>query len=61
MEIWVHAKGLWSAKDFGLYTIDFSMVSSKKQGTMVVYEPWPNAFDVNVPLLSYTKNGVVII
>ena len=26
------------------------MVSYNKQGAMVIKEPWPNAFDVNVPL-----------
>ena len=49
-EIWVYTKGLCPSKDLGLWSMDFSMVLSIKQGTMVIEEAWPNAFDVNNPL-----------
>jgi hypothetical protein len=33
--------------------MNFSMISSKKRGTMVIQEPWPNAFGVNMPLAKW--------
>ena len=35
-EIWVCTKGLCPPKDFGLQSMDFSMMSSKKWGVMVI-------------------------
>ena len=39
LETWVHTNGLCPSKYFGLIFMDFSMVSSKKWGTMVICEP----------------------
>lgn len=43
--IWVYARGLCLPKDFRLWC----MLSSKKWGTVVIEEPWPNAFGANMP------------
>lgn len=34
--IQVYTKGISPPKDFGLWSVDFSMVSIKKQGTMIL-------------------------
>ena len=34
-EIWIYTKGLWPPKDFGLWCMDFSILSSKKRSIMV--------------------------
>ena len=54
--IWVYTKG--PPKDFGLQSMDFSKMSYKKRDIMVIKEPWPNAFGVNMSLVSIIIRGI---
>lgn len=38
--------------------MDFSMLSSGKWGTMVLYKPWQDAFIVQMPLCNSTSHLV---
>ena len=49
MGTWNYTKCLSPLKDFGLHSKNSSTISSKKRGTMVIWEPWLNAFGVNMP------------
>ena len=42
-----------------LVSMDFSMVSSKKHSITTIRKPWPNAFDVNMPLIE--RNFIVLL
>lgn len=44
MGVWVYTKDLCPPNDFGLYSMDFSMISSKNWVTIVIQRPWPNVF-----------------
>jgi hypothetical protein len=46
----IYTEGLWPPKDSWTLIMDFSMLSSKKQGRMVIEEPWLDAFSVNMHL-----------